>query len=101
MSEDKTQRRFSIKTISISRNSYQKDSEFTAKMSVENMYGDEIKIKLPDDRIEALIESISDLVIDALQEQFTNMREDFQATIEAKAAKLLESQTIDAEATSG
>jgi hypothetical protein len=97
MTEDKTQRRFSVKHLNISRSSFSKDADFTATLSVESQYGNEIKVKLPEDRVEALIDSVSDLVLEALQEQFTGMREDFQAVVEHKKQQLLESQTVDAD----
>jgi hypothetical protein len=63
---------------------------------VQTSFGNDIKVKLPPERVLSLIDSIADLVVDALEGQFNNMREDAVAALATRDQKLLESQTIDA-----
>jgi len=83
-----TEQQFSIKHVSISRG-YSRTEPFTASVSVENQWGDEIKVKLPEDRVLDLIESVNDLIVNSLAQQFNNMREDHVAAIEEQRLKAL------------
>jgi hypothetical protein len=88
MTEEKAVPRFAVKAINISR-SYHNDSCFRAQVTVTNMYGNDITIQMPEDRVLQLIDVVSDLIVVNVQEQFGNMREDAVAAIEAKKAKEL------------
>ena len=89
MAEGKTEQRFSVKRVLISRG-YSNDTPFTAEISVESAYGNEVKVKLPEDRVLKLIEHVDDMVVEALSLQFTGMKEDHIAAIKEREAKQLE-----------
>lgn len=86
---EKAEKMFRVKHVSISR-SYSSDNVFVAAVSVDSSYGNEIKVKLPEERVLALIEVVSDLIIDSLNEQFSNMKDDALAAIAEREQKLLE-----------
>ena len=97
MADQTTERRYSVQRLVIARP--YSDGDYEATISVQTRWGDEIKIKLPEDRIEAMIESVSDLIVDSLSVQLGTMKEDFQHHIAERKAKQLEAPSIDAEVT--
>jgi hypothetical protein len=96
MTEGQTERFYSIETVSI-RKDYMSNKVFVADITVKNAYGNSVSIKLPTERVLALIDSVSDLVVESLEAQFKNMKEDALEAIEQQKAKMLPpKETVDA-----
>lgn len=92
-----TERRYTVKSLSISR--WGNDGPYKADVNVHTASGHEIKVQLPPERVNEVVDVVADLILEALIAQFTNMREDHeQGLLEAKAKE--EQRLLEASAES-
>lgn len=84
---------FKITRVDISRG-YGDSDPFTAKIYVNNHYNANMEIKVSEERTLALIDAVSDLIHDALNQSLVSMR---QTALEKVEATRIEHQPIDAE----
>lgn len=72
---NKPEQRFTIKSISISRG-YSETDPFKASVGIKSSWDTDMTIKLPEERVLAIIDVVSDIIADALSGHLDNMRED-------------------------
>lgn len=86
---------FQIRSITIARPygySANDKGMFTTKVTLGNSHDTRMEINVDEERTLALIEQVQDLILDALNNQFANMRDDAVARIEANRPVLLEAE---------
>lgn len=96
--EKKAEPYFVINSISISP-SYQHNGMFSATCKVKNKFsGATLELVIPPERVLPLIDAVSDLIVEELKGQFSNMREEAQHLLQEHQQKLLEQSgvTVDA-----
>lgn len=80
-----TERRYTVDAVSINR--YSKEGPYKATVNAYTYNGHKIEVQLPEERVSQIIDLIADLILEAVQEQFGNMREDHLLGLEEQRAK--------------
>lgn len=72
---DLNKAKWNINSITIDRNDYTADKTFKARVTLMNTYQSKMEIAVDSERTLAIIDIISDLILDQLNIELTNMRE--------------------------
>lgn len=86
---DLNKAKWNITGIHIKRSHYDKNKPFKAEITLGNDWNATLTINVDEERTLAIIDSVSDIILDQLGIELTNMRETAVALVEEKKLKEL------------